>query len=92
MRPRAGILLVALLVASAAEAASQIQSAARVTVSPPVVRLDRIVALEHTLQGQVIGHYEATGAVPTFMTELQAKGRSLDATLFNVNGKTKGAA
>jgi len=34
-------------------------------------------------QGRVIGHYEATGHKPTFMAELQTKGKGLSASIFS---------
>jgi hypothetical protein len=33
-------------------------------------------------QGKVIGHYRATGAVPTFFTDLAARGITLDPAIF----------
>src|SRR4051812_13014661 len=44
-------------------------------------------------QGRVFGHYEATGKMPLFFSELKAKGVGLDAGIFqSQNGHSQGDA
>lgn len=40
-------------------------------------------------QGKVIGHYRATGAVPTFFTDLAARGITLDPAIFQPQTRMK---
>ena len=76
--------------------------------SRKVVRITEVVGLEGdqitmqdifeyvqtgvNAQGKVMGHFKPTGAIPTFMEELQSHGKTIDRTIFDPHHEGRSAS